>query len=102
MIPRRDLLHAGADRLDHAGALVTEHRRQRHGIPLVANDQVGVADPARHDPDQHLVRLQISQFDRLDLERGALAFGYRSLNLHERGAYGNGPPVSGADRGRLH
>jgi hypothetical protein len=77
-----NLRHRGADSLQHPGAFVPEHRRQRDRIPLVANDQVGVADPGRHDPDQHLVGPQLAEPDRLDRERRALGRGDRSFDLN--------------------
>ena len=35
------------DALDDARAFVAEHRRQRHRVPLVAHDEVGVTDAGR-------------------------------------------------------
>jgi hypothetical protein len=37
--------YCGTDFFNHAGAFVTEDRRKRYGVHLVARDQVRVADP---------------------------------------------------------
>ena len=48
MIADRELGHAGAERLDHARALVAQHDRQRHALPgAVGGVQAAVADAAR-------------------------------------------------------
>jgi hypothetical protein len=55
--------HLGADRLDHAGALMAhdgrEHLRRQHR----RDGQVGVAQAGRHHPDQHLVRPRVVDLD---------------------------------------
>ena len=54
-----------ADALDGARALVAEDRRERHRVPLVADDEVGVADAGRRDADEHLVRAKLAQLELL-------------------------------------
>ncbi len=71
--PGANRVTAAPDRLDDAGALVAEHRRQRHRVPLVAADQVGVADPGRRDRTQHLVGAQLAELQLLQRERRAFA-----------------------------
>ena len=55
-------------RVDGARALVPQHGRERHRIPLVAHDQVGVADTRRRDLDEHLVRPEFAELHLLDTE----------------------------------
>ena len=60
---------------DHdARALVPEHGRQRHRVPLVAADQIRVADPCRSDLDQNLVVAKLAELELLQNERAALCF----------------------------
>ena len=66
-----------ADGLDDARSLVPEHRRQRHRVPLVTDDQVGVTDPAGDDPHHDLVGTRLVELELLDRERGALGLGDR-------------------------
>src|SRR6185312_11654505 len=54
--------HAGPDLLDHARALVAADHRVAVR-PSLADVLVGVAQPARHDPDQHLVLLGIVELE---------------------------------------
>ena len=54
-LARRNLRHGGADAFHDARSLVAEHGRQRDRIPLVAHDQIGVADACRGDPHEHLL-----------------------------------------------
>ena len=60
----------GADRLDDAGALVSEHaRRVAARVGAGRRVEVGVADAAGGDPDERLARLRLLQLDVLDDER---------------------------------
>ena len=59
----------GADLLDDAGELVTEHRRQRMRIEPFHEMQVGVAEPGDGGADQHLARAGLLQADVLDHQR---------------------------------
>jgi hypothetical protein len=69
----------GADRLDDSRALVAEHRgqRQRHAARLRC--EVGVADPAAADADEHLIA---GRFGKLDLFQRQRAVGqHRPVEL---------------------
>jgi hypothetical protein len=78
------LRHRRAHRLDHARTLVAEHRGQRHRVPLVADDQVGVADPAGRHPHQQLVAAQLVDLELLDRERRSLGLGDGGLDTHRQ------------------
>ncbi len=54
MVAGYDPRHARTDRLDDAGALVSEHGRAAGLGGSVDCVLVGVADPARVQPDEHL------------------------------------------------
>ena len=56
--------HAGAQRLDRAGALVAEHQRKRHRPLAVDAVQVAVADAAGAVADAHLARAGIVELER--------------------------------------
>ena len=61
-----------ADRLDHPGALVAEHRRRVAGrVGARRGVHVGVADAARLQADEHLAGLRLGEIDLLDHERRA-------------------------------
>src|SRR5207247_9984428 len=68
VIARREFCNAFADRLDHARALVAEHRRQRHVEVAVAPVLVSLAHAARRGPDEKLVGPGVRQLDLLDGE----------------------------------
>ena len=55
MVTHREPLHAGANGFHHARALVTEHHGQRERHVLIANGDVGVADPGSDNSYQNLV-----------------------------------------------
>ena len=59
VVAGRERVDAGADRLDHAGALVAEHgRRVAGGVDARGRVEVGVADAAGDQPHQHLALLR--------------------------------------------
>ena len=66
LLDGRDL---GADRLDHAGALVAEHDRQRVRGRAGDHVPVAVADAARGDPHRHFARTGLGELDVLDRQR---------------------------------
>jgi hypothetical protein len=55
---------------------------QRDRIPLVAHDEVRVADPGGGDLHEDLVGPQVVDLDRLHGERRALPVGDGGLDLH--------------------
>ena len=81
-VARPDPLHAFADPLDDAGALVPEHDREaaRDPRPQLAHAQVGVADPAGRQPDEDLIRARLVELDLLKC--GRLAGGVRDRGEH--------------------
>src|SRR4029077_9207833 len=85
MVADRQIAHAVADRLDHAGALVPEHRRRvAGGVGPGGRKQVGVADPAGLEPDEHLARARLGELELLHLERLAESLQHGCTDLHER------------------
>ena len=83
MVALLDGAHALAEALDDAGALVAEHGRgvaarvgARGGV------EVGVADPAGLEPDEHLARAGLGQIDLLHGERGAELLQDSSADFH--------------------
>ena len=74
-----------ADALDDAGALVTEYGRRVAGrVCARRRVEIGVADPARDQPHEHLAGLRLSQVELLHLERGAEPLEHRRPDLHLR------------------
>ena len=68
--PGRDERDAVADALDDAGALVAEHAGRVAGrVGAGGGVEVGVADAAGGEPDEHLARLRLGEIDLLDDER---------------------------------
>ena len=71
--PGADVRHAVADRLDDAGALVTEHDRMAPGAEMAVGEvQVGVADPGGGHAHQQLARARRLQLDLEHLQRRAV------------------------------
>ena len=62
------MLVAGADLDDLAGDLVTEDRRQREGDGPADDVEVGVAQAAGGDLDEHLAGLGVRGADLLHLQ----------------------------------
>ena len=70
MIADGKVCHARPQRLDDARAFVPEHaRRIAARVGAGRRVEVGVADPARRQPDERLARLRLRQLDVLDDER---------------------------------
>ena len=67
LVARLDALHAGADRLDDAGALVPAHDRHPDGGVARGDVVVGVAEPGGHQLDPDLVRLGLVELQVGDL-----------------------------------
>jgi hypothetical protein len=64
-----DVVNLGADGLDHACALVTEHAGCTRGECSGGHRQIGMADAARGDPHPDLVGSYVGELDVVDLER---------------------------------
>ncbi len=77
--------HLGAGRLDHPGALVAQHDRQRIGERALDHLQVGVAEPARVQADQHVVGAEGPERHALDDERSADLVQDRGAEVHACG-----------------
>ena len=73
----------GADPLDDAGALVAEHgRRVARGVGAGGGVEVGVADAAGDEADEHLAGPRLGQLDLLDRERLPELLQHRGAHLH--------------------
>ncbi len=83
MIARRQPGDGGADSLHDTGALVAIHGGIRRVVVAVAAMQVGLAHAARDDPDQHLVRSRIGQFEPVDREGAELLVHYGGGDFHD-------------------
>lgn len=77
--------HLGAHRLDHAGALVAQHDRPRIGERTLDHLQIGVAEPARVQADQHVVGAEGPERHALDDERPADLVQDRGAEVHAGG-----------------
>ena len=76
-----------ADALDDARALVAEHgRRIARGISAGGGVEVGVADAAGDQADEHLAGAWLGEIDLLDGERGAELLEDCCTDLHGRRA----------------
>jgi hypothetical protein len=83
-LERRD---ARADRLDHAGALVSEDGRRVPGrIDAGGRVEVGVADAARGQPHERFALARLAQLELPDDERLAELLENRGPHLHRRPA----------------
>src|SRR5207248_641449 len=68
MIARPHGRHVGADRLDDAGALMSEHDRpvEREAADAVDDMQIAVADAGRDGAHEHLAPQRLVHIDRFD------------------------------------
>ena len=90
--------HALADALDHARALVPEHRRRVAArVGARGGVEVGVADAARLEADEHLARPGLGEVDLLHLERSAELLEHGGTDLH--GGGGGTAALGGGGRG---
>jgi hypothetical protein len=71
-----------SDRFHDAGPFVAEHGRQRHGVLLVADVQIGLADAGGRDPHQDLVGTRGLELEFAELERRGLLVDYGGGDLH--------------------
>jgi hypothetical protein len=60
--------HGRTNRFDDAGTFVTQHRWERHGIILISNEHVRMADASSDHPDDYVVRTRRVDTSPLDLE----------------------------------
>jgi hypothetical protein len=86
---------SGPDLADDPGAFMAEDRR-KDSLRILALQRVGVgvADPGRHDLDQHLARLRAIEVDLVDLQGLVRSDGDRGAGLH-----GKAPSFRAADTG---
>jgi hypothetical protein len=63
--------HGRTNRFDDAGTFVTQHHRERHGIILISNQHVRVADASGDHPDDYIVRTRRVDTSPLNLEPSA-------------------------------
>jgi hypothetical protein len=56
------------NRFDDAGTFVTQHYWERHGIMLISNEHVRMADASSDHPDDYIVRTRRIDTSPLDLE----------------------------------
>ena len=85
MVPGRHERHVRADPLDDPGALVAEDARRVTGrVRPGRRVEIGVADAARGEPDEHLARLRLGEVELLDDERLAELLEHRCADLHVR------------------
>ena len=83
MIALRERGDALADALDDAGALVPEHGRRVAGrVGARGRVEVGVADAAGDEPDEHLARPRLGQLELLNRERRAELLQDGGPDLH--------------------
>jgi hypothetical protein len=83
VVARRQRADLGTDRLDDAGALVPEHgRRVAGGVGAGGGVEVGVADAAGVEADQHLAGPRLGQLDLLHRQRLAELLQNRGAHLH--------------------
>jgi hypothetical protein len=93
VVARHDRVDAGADSLDDARALVAQNdrlRREKAGVDV----QVGVADPRRDDPNQHLAAARLLELELLELRRAFLTPRHRSDDPHSAGSYDAPGPLA--------
>src|SRR5205085_7750307 len=85
VVAGREGRDAVADAFDDACALVAEHRRRvTGGIRAGSGVQVGVADAARDEPDEHFAGVRLREIELLHRERGAEVVENRGSDLHRR------------------
>ena len=85
VVARLDGSDVGADALDDARALVSEHgRRVARRIGARRGVEIGVADAAGDEADEHLTRPRLREIDLLDDERLPELLEHCCANLHVR------------------
>ena len=88
--------HASADFADDPGTLMPQHAREQPlRIQAVERVGVGMANPGRHDFDQHFARLWPLQIEFDDLQRLLRFERYGGTGLHGRILDGGCAPLTG-------
>jgi hypothetical protein len=77
-------LNTLTNRLDHAGAFVTEYSRQRPRPIARHRMEIGMAQAARREADQDLPAPRVGKVDLIDSERLSNCFENRRLYPHRR------------------
>jgi hypothetical protein len=93
VVADREVVHVLTERLDHAGGLVSERHRHRPRPVAVDDGKIGVTQPGRADPHQHLAPTGRVQRQLRDRER--LGLSVRRLRAHaveNRGSDFHGVP----------
>jgi hypothetical protein len=85
VVARAQRGYIGADALDDPCPLVAEHgRRVARGVGAGGRVEVGVADTAGNEANQHLPRSRLGELDLLDSERLAELLQHRRAHPHRR------------------
>src|SRR3954463_4036011 len=87
------MLDPAPDRLDDPGALGAEHDGVARSPAGLDDVQVGVADAARLDADEHLVRAGFPELELLDREAGGLGQDHPAIHVSSR-SRATVPPIS--------
>ena len=83
VVAGRDRAHTLADRLDDPSPFVTEHGWRIAGrVGARGRVQIGVADPAGDEADEHLPCPRLGQVELLHLERLAEPLEHGCADLH--------------------
>ncbi len=85
-IARCDFGHARSHRFDHAGAFVAKHGGQRKRHELVAEHDIGMAQPDTGNPHQHFAGLGRRQIERFDDEIAVRLVSDGGGDLHGGGS----------------
>ena len=87
MVAHLHVMHARADLDDLARAFVAQHDRHRPRPVAVDQRQVGVAEPAAADLDQHLALARRIEIDLEDMDGLALGEGPRRAADRENAGF---------------
>src|SRR5690606_31461330 len=87
VIARLDVANAGADFHDLASALMAADHRQRTRSVAVDDGEIGMAEAAAADLDEHFSRLRRIQLHFFDADRAALGEWLLCAALDEDGCF---------------
>jgi hypothetical protein len=94
VVARLEARHPVAGALDDPAALVAEHRRRVAGrIGAGGGEEVGVADAAGRQPDEHLALPGLREVELLHLERRAEPLQDGGADLHPAILHEDDPAV---------